>query len=253
MDDRVSIVMPAYNASAHIEDAIASAQAQTHPNWELLVVDDASGDATGEIVGRLAAADERIHLLRHDVNLGPGSARNTGLASATGRWLAFLDADDLWMTDKLERQLEFMRRKDAVFSFTGYRMMDVSGRDLGRTITVPARIDYRGLLKNTIIGTTFSMFDRQRLPEMRMPDMLQHEDLALWFDILRGGVVAHGLQAPLAWYRIVTGSNSANKFEAVRVMWELYRRHERLNPFDAAWCFTHYAWNAYRKYRGLRV
>jgi teichuronic acid biosynthesis glycosyltransferase TuaG len=245
----VSIVTPAYNAARFLEESLRSAQQQTFPNWEMLVVDDGSTDDTPEIVRRWAEADPRFRLLAGAGNRGPAAARNVALESARGRYVAFLDSDDLWLPRKLEVQLEFMRARDAVFSFTAYSYIDENGVRTGRVVTPPERIDYRGLLKNTIIGCLTVMLDRTRLGPLRMPDLRQHEDIVLWLQILKGGITALGIPEELARYRLVRGSLSRNKVRSALRMWRIYRRHEHLPLPDAAWCYAHYAWNAFRKYR----
>ena len=248
-EPQVSVVTPAFNAERFLEETIRSVQSQTFGDWELIVVDDGSTDATRDIVTRLAGADPRIRLVAGRGRGGPAAARNRGIEEARGRYLAFLDGDDLWLPHKLEHQIEFMRARDAVFSFTSYSMIDEGGHPVGGTVRAPARLDYRGLLRNTIIGCLTVVLDRETIPHPRMPEMPQHEDLSLWYEILRGGVTAHGLPEVLARYRIVRGSASRNKFRSALHMWKVYRERERLPLPAAAWCYAHYAWNPYWKNR----
>lgn len=249
----VSVVTPAYNAARFLERTIESVRAQTFPDWEMLIVDDGSTDATREIVQRAASHDARVRPLATPGRQGPGGARNRGIEEARGRFLAFVDADDLWLPEKLERQLAFMRDRRSAFSFTGYSIIDENDQPIGRPVRVPARLDYRGLLANTIIGCLTVMLDRETVDSPRMPDLPQHEDLSLWFDILRTGVIAHGMPEILARYRIVRGSASRNKLRSALHVWKLYRERERLSLPRAAWCYAHYAWNAYRKHPGSLV
>jgi len=245
----VSVVMPARNAVRFIEQAIRSVIEQTHARWELVVVDDASTDATAERVAAAAAADPRIRLIRLGQRVGPGPARNVALADVRGEYVAFLDSDDLWLPGKLERQLCFMRDRDVAFCIHGYRMIDEHGRERGHAITVPERVDYRLLLRHTIIAPVTVLLDRERVGPLEMPDLPQHEDLVLWFRILKRGIVAHGMPDELARYRIVKTSASRDKLRSARRMWRVYRRIEGLSFPQAAWCYSHYAWNAWRKYR----
>jgi len=245
----VSIVMPARNAARFIDQAMRSVIDQTHPRWELLVVDDASSDATAERAAAAACADSRIRLIRLDRRVGPGPARNVALADLRGDYVAFLDSDDIWMPDKLERQLRFMRETGAAFSIHGYRMMDEHGRERGHAIVVPERVDYDLLLRHTIIAVNCVLLDRARVGPLEMPDLPQHEDLVLWFRILKRGIVARGMPDDLARYRIVKTSASRDKLRSARRMWRVYRRIEGLSLRRAAWCYSHYAWNAWRKYR----
>ena len=245
----VSVVMPARNAVRFIEQAIGSVLAQSHACWELVVVDDASSDGTAELVARAARADTRIRLIRLERRVGPGPARNVALADLRGAFVAFLDSDDMWLPDKLERQLRFMREHGVAFCIHGYRMIDEHGQERGRAIAVPERVDYELLLRHTIIAPVTVLLDRERVGPLEMPDLPQHEDLVLWFTILKRGIVAHGMPDELARYRIVKTSASRDKLRSARRMWRVYRRIEGLSFHRAAWCYSHYAWNAWRKYR----
>lgn len=249
MSPLVSIVMPARNAERFIGHALRSVLEQTHARWELLVVDDASTDGTVEQVESAAAGEPRIRLIRLDRRVGPGPARNIALAEARGEYLAFLDSDDVWLPGKLERQLRFMREHDAAFCIHGYRMIDEHGRERGHAIRVPERVDYDLLLRHTIIAPVTVLLERGRVGPLEMPDLPQHEDLVLWFRILKRGVVAHGMPDELARYRIVKTSASRDKLRSARRMWRVYRSVEGLSLHRAAWCYSHYAWNAWRKYR----
>ncbi|MGH7741333.1 MAG: glycosyltransferase family 2 protein [Candidatus Eiseniibacteriota bacterium] len=245
----VSVVMPARNAVRFIDQALQSLLDQTHTRWELVVVDDASSDGTAERVNQAARADRRIRLIQLARRVGPGPARNVALAEIRGDYIAFLDSDDIWLPGKLERQLRFMREHGAAFSIHGYRMIDEHGRERGRPIAVPARVDYQLLLRHTIIAPVTVLLDRERVGPLEMPDLPQHEDLVLWFRILKRGIVAHGMPEELARYRIVKTSASRDKLRSARRMWRVYRRIEGLSFSRAAWCYSHYAWNAWRKYR----
>ena len=245
----VSVITPAHNAERFLADTVRSVQAQTYQHWELWIVDDVSTDGTAAIAAGFAQDDRRVRHLRLDENLGPAGARNAGMDAATGRYVAFLDADDLWLPTKLEMQIAFMSRTGSHFSYTAYRMIDEDGTLIGRPVRVPEAIDYRGLLRNTTIGCLTVMLDRDHIGPARMPALRRHEDLALWYDILKRGFVAHGLQEDLARYRIVRGSRSRDKLATAAHMWKVYRDVEKLSLLDSLWCYTHYAWRAYWKNR----
>lgn len=243
----VSIITPAHDAARFLDETIRSVRAQSFADWEMIVVDDASRDGTDAIVERHAAADPRIRLVRLAENHGAAAARNRALDGARGRFVAFLDSDDLWKPHKLEVQVRFMLDHQAAFSFAGYSLIDERGAPIGRPVKVPARIDYRGLLKHTIIGCLTVMLDRTRTGPLRMPSLPQHEDLVLWYEVLKRGVWALGIQQDLAYYRVVRGSASRNKVRSALHMWKVYRQQERLALPDAIWCYAHYAWRAYWK------
>lgn len=248
-DDLVSVVMPARNAARTIESAIASVRAQTDPRWELIVVDDGSTDGTATLVERLAAEDPRIRLLRNAVAAGPGPARNRAIGDARGRWLAFLDSDDLWDPAKLERQLAFMHARGAALGAHAYRTMTGAGTLTGGVVVPPERVTYDLLLRNTVVGMLTVMIDRTRVAAVELPALRQHEDLLLWYRLLRRGWVFHGLAEPLATYRIAGHSASGDKLRSARHMWQVYRRHLGLGLAETLACFPQYAWHAWRKHR----
>ena len=243
----VSVITPAHNADRFLDETIRSVLAQTFSDWEMVVVDDDSSDRTREIVEHWAASDPRIRLVRQSPKQGAAEARNRALAEARGRYVAFLDSDDLWRPEKLAVQVAFMRETGALFSFASYSIIDERGKSLGRTVEAPEQVDYPFLLRNTVIGCLTVMLDRSGLGPLRMPLLRQHEDLSLWYELLKRGVVARGIPRDLALYRVVKGSSSRNKISSALHMWTVYRDQERLSLPAALWCYVHYAWHAYRK------
>lgn len=229
MKEKVSIIVPVYNAEKYIRETVDCVKAQTYPDWELLLVEDGSTDESLRILEELEKDDARIRILKQE-NGGAARARNHGLSEAEGRFVAYLDADDLWSPDKLEKQLAFMAEKDAAFSFTGYEFADEKGKGTGKIVKVPETIQYKQALKNTTIFTSTVMFDTTKLSKekLNMP-IIKSEDTALWFKVLRGGVTAHGLNENLVRYRRPANSLSSNKLEAIRRIWTLYRKAEGLS------------------------
>jgi teichuronic acid biosynthesis glycosyltransferase TuaG len=246
----VSIVTPAYNAAKYIGETIASVQAQTYPDWELIVVDDCSGDATASVVRKAAEGDARVRLVEQPRNAGPARARQAALDAARFRHIAFLDADDLWLPQKLERQLAFMRERDAAFSYTEYRRISGDGARVGRLVPVPARMTYRRLLGNTAIATSTVVVDRVATGPLRMTETY-YDDFVLWLDILKRGFVAYALKEDLMRYRVVAKSVSRNKARSAVHVWRTYRDIERLPLARAAWSFAGYASRALLKYRAF--
>jgi len=243
----VSIVTPAYNSARFIQATIDSVLAQTYTNWELIVVDDCSNDNTSDLVSSIARRDDRIRLIRLEHNQGPAVARNTALKYATGRYIAFLDSDDLWLPNKLELQLSFMNQKGIAFSFTLYRRMSEDGGKWGKLINLPEVLDYAGLLKNTgIAGCLTAIIDRKTTGNFEM-EIGYAEDHLLWIQLLKRGFKAYGLQEDLARYRVVNNSRSRNKFKAPFRIWDIYYKKEKLRFHKALWYFCCYAWNAYLK------
>ena len=247
IDDLVSIVMPAYNAGATIERSIASVQGQDYRQWELLVVDDCSRDNTGEVVGLLAAQDARVRYIRQERNSGSGAARARALKEARGRYLAFLDSDDLWLPGKLTRQLQYLSQQRGGFCFTSYRRFSDDPATPGRKISVPAQLAYREALGNTAIATSTVLLDRTRVARVEIRDVY-HDDLVLWLSIMRQDVVALGLDEDWVRYRVARGSKSHNRMRMARMVWRTYRDVEGMGIAQSAWCFVQYATRAWLKH-----
>lgn len=250
MDGMISIIVPVYNVEKYIEETIASVLAQTYPDWELLLVEDGSSDGTAERIERIAGEqkDPRLRLLRQPSNQGAARARNRGLQEARGRYIAYLDADDLWAPEKLERELRFMKEKDAAFAFTGYEFADERGQGTGKIVRVPATLNYRQALSNTTIFTSTVMFDTEKIGKDRLEmPRVKSEDTALWFRVLRSGCLAYGLDENLVKYRRMGGTLSANKLEALRRIWNLYRREEGLSLWRSAYHFCFWALRAVKR------
>jgi teichuronic acid biosynthesis glycosyltransferase TuaG len=246
--DGVSIVTPAYNAQRYIAETIASVQAQTYRHWEQIVVDDCSRDATAAKVKALAHGDSRVRLIGQQRNGGPARARQTALDAARFRWIAFLDADDLWMPQKLERQLRFMRERGSAFSYTEYRRISADGTQIGRVVRVPARMTYSRLLGNTAIATSTVIVDRESTGPLTMTETY-YDDFVLWLGLLKRGFTAHALKEDLMRYRVVAKSVSRNKATSAMHVWRTYRDVERLPLARSAWSFAAYAARALLKYR----
>lgn len=244
----VTIIMPSYNSASTIQQAIDSIRIQTFSNWELLVVDDCSTDNTFSLVTAYTILDERIMLLRQSSNLGPARARNVALRAANGRYIAFLDSDDCWLPQKLERQVDFMGERKSALSYTLYRRFEADIKQPRPLVELPSSFTYTGLLKHTGIGCLTAMIDRELSGPIEFP-LIRHEDYALWLTILKRGFVAHGLMEDLGRYRVSKKSVSGNKFKSASWVWNIYRHAEKLSFIHAAWYFSHYAWNAYRKNR----
>lgn len=248
-NDLVSVITPAYTAEKVIAETIRSVQDQSYPNWELLIAEDCGPDQTRAVVRDLARSDPRIKLIEPEQNGGPAVARNHALAAANGRWLAFLDSDDLWLPHKLERQLAFHRQHaGAVISYTGFRRIDAGGTRVGSYIKVPPRLTYRQLLGNTAIATSTAIVDRRLSGEFRMKKTY-YDDFACWLTLLKPGGIAVGLDEDLMRYRVMDASVSRDKSKSAREVWNAYRQIEGLPPLTSAWFFGQYAIRAWLKYR----
>lgn len=246
MSETVSIIVPVYNAQKCISDTIMSVKNQTYKDWELWLVDDGSLDQTMSIMKEYEC--DNIHVISNSEGKGAASARNCGTSHAKGRFIAFLDADDLWCADKLKKQVAFMHEHDAAFSFTGYEFADENGVGQGVIVKVPFVMKYKDAIKNTTIFTSTVMFDMSKLTKdnIFMPNVVS-EDSATWWKVLKLGHEAYGLDEALTLYRRMGKSLSSNKLEAIRRIWFLYRKVEHLNIFYSAYCFCFWAIRAVKR------
>lgn len=246
----VSIITPVYNVENFITETMDSVRAQSFQDWELLLVEDGCKDRTVPVILEYLerTGEKRIRLIRLEQNGGAARARNRGVKESLGRYVAYIDADDLWEPEKLEKQLKFMEEKGAAFCFTGYEFADENGKGLGKIVKVPETIDYKEALKNTTIFTSTVMFDSEKIPkdELEMP-VIKSEDTALWWRILRKGNVAYGLNENLVRYRRAGKSLSSNKLEAVRRIWNLYRKAEGMSIPASAYHFCFWAVRAVKR------
>jgi len=242
----VSIITPCWNVERFIGQTIESVLSQTFANWELLIVDDGSTDRTAAIVNDYATADPRIILIRQPQNRGSALSRQSAIDRAKGRYLAFLDGDDIWLPNKLERQLAFMRETGAALTYTAFRRIDEADTIVGRLVEPPPSLNYRQLLKNTAIPTLTALVDRDLVGNVAMT-VWPRDDFCLWLSILRRGLVAYGLNEDLARYRVRRHSLSSNVLRSARGVWSIYRHIEKLSLARSAWYFAHFGTRAYLK------
>jgi glycosyltransferase involved in cell wall biosynthesis len=245
----VSVITPSYNSSKYISQTIDSVLSQTYQNWEMIIVDDASPDNSNDIIEDYCKKDSRIKLIKLEKNSGPAVARNRAIQEAKGRYISFLDADDLWVPKKLEEQLKFMTNNNLAFTFSSYDIVDESGNRLGSFIT-REKISYKGLLKTCSVGCLTAIYDTKKLDKVYMPNIIKRQDYALWLRILREIKVTKGILEPLATYRLRKNSVSSNKLKAAIYQWKIYRDVENLNIFQSAYYFAHYVYNGLLKYKG---
>lgn len=243
--DMVSIVVPVYNAERFLPETIGLVQKQTYRDWELILVDDCSSDNGAAIVRQYAKDDTRIRLIQQEVNAGAARSRNLGISRANGRYLCFLDADDIWTSQKLEKELVYMKEKKAAFVFTGYEFADAKGEGLGKIVHVPETISYEQALKNTTIFTSTVMIDRDKIADtdIYMPQIAS-EDTATWWHILKKYQIGYGLDENLVRYRRTEGTLSSNKLVAIQRIWGLYRRQEKLSWCKSIYCMFFWAFRA---------
>ncbi|MEG1410455.1 MAG: glycosyltransferase family 2 protein [Terrisporobacter sp.] len=243
----VSIITPVYNSAEFIEETIISVQNQTYANWELLLIDDCSKDDSAAIIEKYRVKDDRIKYIKMEKNSGAAVTRNFGLKTSKGRFIAFVDSDDLWESDKLEKQVTYMLKENIGFTFTSYRYMKEDGSKTNKVAKAPFKINYEGLLKNTIIGCSTVLIDKYIVGEFEMPLVRRGQDTATWLKILRKEKYAYGIEEPLVNYRLVGGSISSNKMVALKRTWNTYRNVENLSIAKSAYVFCFYVFNAIKK------
>ncbi len=237
----VSIITPTYNCAKFIAKTLDSVQAQTYKDWEMIIVDDQSQDNTKEIVEGYMKNDSRIkyHLL--EVNSGAAVARTTAMKLAKGSYMAFLDSDDIWTKDKLERQINWMEENGYAFSCTAYEKIDEGDKSLGKTVKTVKKTDYNRLLLDCPVGNSTVMYNVEKMGKFEVPNIRKRNDDALWLQMLKKEKYIWGMPEVLMQYRIRKNSISSNKFKVIKYHWILYRKIERLSVIRSAfhifwWC-----------------
>lgn len=238
----VSIITPAYNVERYIGATITSVIEQTYERWELIIVDDHSGDDTFNIASNYTQRDKRIRAIKMPRNGGVAAARNFGIEIACGAYIAFLDSDDLWMPHKLEIQIRQMMMANSLFSFTSYEVISEHNNYI-KTISVPGKMSYRRLLRGCYIGCLTVIYNAEKLGKMSFPVYEGREDYVLWLRISKM-IRTHqaiGINIPLAKYRKRDSSRSSDKIKVAAFQWQVYRRVEQLNMMDSLVNFFSYA------------
>ena len=246
MQELVSIIMPNYNSAQFIAESIRSVLAQTYKNWDLILVDDHSTDDSVKVIEALVADDKRIKLIKLSKNSGPAVARNMAIEEAKGRYIAFLDSDDLWLPNKLEKQIEFMEIENILFSYGSYILIDDNGNSQG-IFKAKNKVSYEDMLKTSEIGTLTMIYNADELGKHYFQE-IGHEDYVMKLQVLKKVEFAKGISEPLAKYRVSNNSLSSNKFKAARWQWKIYRDIENLSFLKSIYYFTIYAYNGLKRY-----
>lgn len=242
----VSVVMPTYNSINTVERSIESVLYQTMQDFELIIIDDGSHDNTFVIITEMAKKDLRIKILKNDCNIGVAAARNRALKIASGKYIAFLDSDDIWAKEKLKKQIALLEKTDGDICFTSYGFVNTAGIPIRRApYIVPLKIDYHGMLRENVIGLSTALVRLDVLKGVEFDSRWFHEDYALWLLLLRNGKTAWGLQEVLVTYR--TGGRSSNKINVAKNRWKIYREHEGLSVIKSLYYFCCYAINGIKK------
>ena len=233
MNDLVSIIMPSYNTARFIEQSIQSVLNQTYKNLELIIVDDCSTDNTDEVVATFT--DERIRYIKNERNQGAAVSRNTAIEQAQGKWIGFLDSDDLWAVDKLEKQIQFMEQNDYCFSYTEYREIDEQGESLQRKVSGPKRITKRKMFDYCWVGCLTVMYDAEKIGLIQIADVKKNNDYAMWLKVCKKAK-CYLLPTVLAEYRKRSGSiSNHSKISLIKHHYTLFRISEKMNPIRALW------------------
>jgi teichuronic acid biosynthesis glycosyltransferase TuaG len=236
---QVSIITPSYKSGKFISQTIESVLIQSYQNWEMIIVDDFSPDNSNEIIEEYCKRDCRIKLIKLEKNSGPAIARNEGIKQAQGRYIAFLDSDDKWFSNKLEKQLNFMILNEYDFTFTSYNRFDNNGNILS-LVKAPEKIDYKLLLKTCYPGCLTVMVSKSCIENIFFSTETKREDYAFWLNVIKKTGFAYGLDIELAHYRVHSSQSSNNKIKMVYENWKLYKNIEKLNYFLSIYYFLNY-------------
>lgn len=246
----VTVITANYNCERFIAETIESVQKQSFTNWEMIIVDDKSTDKSISIIKKYSRADSRIKLIKLKTNSGPAVARNKAIQNSRGRFIAFLDSDDLWMPNKLEVQVATMKEEKLALSYTEYQKIDEEGKITSKTIKRPINVNYEKMLSSNYIPCLTAIYDSDILGKVYMPNILKRQDYGLWLKILKEIEHAQAINTPLAYYRVrKNDSVSSNKIKSAVYHWKILRELEKIPMHSAIWYFCNYAVLGYLKFR----
>jgi len=244
----VSIIMPCYNAGKYITYAIDSVIGQTYVDWELIVVDDCSKDNSAEIIHSFCEKNNRIHYYKTEYPSGGATTpRNIAIKNARGRFIAFLDSDDIWLPTKLEQQIKLFSDEKTAIVYSNYEKINEEGERRNRIIVAPQETSYKKLLKGDIIGCLTSIYDVKKTGKVYM-QKVGAEDYVLWLSILKQGYIAKNTNTVTALYRVQKHSLSGNKLQSAKWNWNIYRNVEKFNPIMSLYYFFNYCVRAGLKF-----
>ena len=227
-ENKVSIIIPVHNAEKFIGKTIESVLNQTYKNWEMLIFNDKSKDNSLKIIKKYSEKDERIKVVDSKENVGVVAARNKLIEIATGEFIAFLDADDYWKQNKLEKQIKFMRKNNALISCTEYTRVTEDEKEIN-DIIIKEIITYEDMLKINYLGCLTVIYNANKLGKRYFKERKKNEDYVLWLEIVKETKIIFGLKENLAFYRVLNNSRSSNKIKVAKDRWEVYRKIERLS------------------------
>lgn len=245
----VSIITPTYNSEKYIRETIKSVQDQTYSNWELILVDDFSKDQTISVIKEIQKKESRIHLIESTVNSGPAISRNKGIARAKGKYMTFLDADDIWFSDFIESSINTIKSTGIHFVFSSYKRSNEELEFIYSDFIVPQKVTYSDILKSNSISCLTAFLDIETLGKKFMPEVYKRQDMGLWLRYLKEIPFAYGIQEPKAIYRIRENSLSRKKSSLIKYQWQFYRQVEKLSIIDSTYYMLHWAIRGFLKYR----
>lgn len=249
MDSLVSIVTPTFNSEKYIRETIASVKNQSYTNWEMIIVDDFSTDNTVTIVKELQREDNRIKLILSKKNSGPAISRNKGIQEVTGKYMTFLDADDIWFPDFIKTSIETIKKTGIHFVFSSYKRSNEELEFVYSDFIVPERVTYTDILKTNSISCLTAFLDIEVLGKKFMPEVYKRQDMGLWLRYLKEIPFAYGIKEPQAIYRIRQNSLSRKKSDLLKYQWQFYRKVENLSFISSVYFMTHWAVRGFLKYR----
>lgn len=248
MDELVSIVTPTFNSAYYIAETIQSVQNQTYQNWEMIIVDDGSSDETLSIIQQIQKTEARIQLVIQPKNVGPAITRNKGIELAKGKYLTFLDADDIWFSDFIQNSITIIQQTKIPFVFSSYRRSDEALNFKYSDFIVPSKVTYSDILKTNSISCLTAFLDIEALGKKFMPIIHKRQDMGLWLQYLKGIPFAYGIQEPKAIYRIRKNSLSRKKSDLIKYQWQFYREVENLSFSQSAYYMIHWMVRGFLKY-----
>lgn len=249
----VSIVVPVFNGEKYIREALNCAVSQTYKNIEVIVVDDCSVDHSLEVVEEFAKNDDRVKLVSLEKNAGVANARNIGINAANGDYIALLDSDDVWISEKLAMQVRLLEERKADIAYCSYGLIDEAGRVIGSPFIVPESTSYQSMLVSSVISCSTALIRADILPPSPFNEAVYHEDYLLWMQLLSCGAKAIGDARVLAYYRQVQGSRSDNKLIAARHRWDIYRNYLGLSIMESSAAILRYGVKGVVKYRSSLI
>lgn len=244
----VSVIMPAYNAGRFLEEAVRSVMAQTVTDWELLILDDGSKDNTAELAAKLAAEDKRIRFLPNEKNMGVAKTRNRGFDLCCGQYIALLDSDDVWLPEKLEKQLALAKTTGADILYCSYGIIDSQSNRSRADYTVPNQVRFQDMLRENSIGCSTVMLRRSVIEQYRFVEDFYHEDYVLWLQLMQDGRRAAGCTEVLVQWRLLENSRSFDKRKSAKNRWLIYRKYLKMSVWKSGWYFACYAAAGVKKY-----